>query len=85
MRQVFRIDGNGFYKEPVILMDNEKTPVDCVEDKPTDGLYKAQRVEGQWIEGATQEEIEATQLPQAPPVQERIEALEEALLLLMME
>jgi hypothetical protein len=35
MKQVFKIDSNGFYVEPVILQDNDKTPTDCVEAMPT--------------------------------------------------
>jgi hypothetical protein len=34
MKQVFKIDSNGFYVEPVILQDNDKTPMDCVETMP---------------------------------------------------
>lgn len=59
MKQVFRYDMNGFYKEPVILRDHESIPSDCTSERPQDGLYRAKFVGGQWVEGLTQAEIEA--------------------------
>jgi hypothetical protein len=54
----------GFYVEPVILEDNDKVPSDCVESVPP-SLYKARYVDGAWVEGATQAEIDAlTNAPQ---------------------
>lgn len=57
MRQVFKFDSNGFYLEPVILQDNEEMPNDCTEIQPQDGLYKAQFVNGEWIEVRPQVDI----------------------------
>jgi hypothetical protein len=68
MKQVVRIDSAGFYVEPVILEDNDKVPSDCVESVPP-SLYKAKYVDGSWVEGASQAEIDAlTSTPQ--PVSE---------------
>jgi hypothetical protein len=58
MKQVVRIDSAGFYVEPVILEDNDKVPSDCVESVPP-SLYKAKYVDGAWVEGASQTEIDA--------------------------
>jgi hypothetical protein len=52
MKQVFRINELGEYVEPVILQDGEEIPLDCVEDIPTEGLYKAKWNGTSWEEGA---------------------------------
>lgn len=57
MREVYRLDAEGFYKEPVHLKDGEGLPNDCVEDAPDSSLYKAKRVNGRWENGLTPEEI----------------------------
>lgn len=69
MKQVFRIDGQGFYIEPVILNDNEPCPSDCREDKPQDGLYKIKRnsQDTGWEEGLTQPEIDNIRNIPNPP------------------
>jgi hypothetical protein len=68
MKQVFKIDSNGFYVEPVILQDNDKTRSDCVETMPP-SLFKAKFLDGAWVEGATTSEI--TDLKNVPqPVSE---------------
>jgi hypothetical protein len=86
MKQVIRFDKDGFYVEPVLLQDKEEIPSDCTEVIPTGSFVSGQFVDGQWIEGASQEEIDAIKnVPQLPSDEERIAALEEALLLLMME
>jgi YHS domain-containing protein len=51
MIQVFRIDKNGFYIEPVIIQDTEPIPLDCVQLMPPSGLFKPQIVNGSWVEG----------------------------------
>jgi hypothetical protein len=56
MKQVFKIDSDGFYVEPVILQDNEKTPIDCIETMPP-SFFKAKVLDGMWVEGATAKEI----------------------------
>ncbi|WP_141434378.1 hypothetical protein [Bacillus sp. 03113] len=58
MTQVFKIDLDGYYVGPVILQLGENIPNDCVNIKPPNGLYKAKFVNGTWIEGLTQLEID---------------------------
>jgi hypothetical protein len=57
MKRVFKIDSDGFYLEPVILQDNDKTPIDCVEIEPTGSFIKGKFTNGVWEETATQQEI----------------------------
>lgn len=95
MKQVYRIDHNGFYVEPVILEENEPIPSDCVEGLPLEGLLKLKWNGEAWEEGATLEEQEAF-LSQIQPVSElehlkqenqqlkkRVEETENAILQLM--
>jgi ubiquinone biosynthesis protein UbiJ len=63
VRQVYRFDSEHYYKEPVILQDDEAIPSDCVYDAPQDGMYKAKRMNGQWVEALTDEEINALRTP----------------------
>jgi hypothetical protein len=49
MKRVFKIDSDGFYLEPVILQDNEKTPMDCVEIEPTGSFIKGKFLDGAWV------------------------------------
>jgi hypothetical protein len=60
VKQVYRIDVDNYYVEPVIIADKSPIPKDCREDAPPDGLYRAQRnnADTEWIEGASQEEID---------------------------
>lgn len=59
MIQVYRIDSNGYFIEPVVLDGNQEVPSDCVTVIPPDGLYKAQFLNGQWGEGMSQKDIDA--------------------------
>jgi hypothetical protein len=59
LKQVFRFDENGYFLEPVILKDNETIPNDCTDGRPPNGLYKPKFVDGAWVHGLTQEEIDA--------------------------
>lgn len=71
MRQVFRINHEGYYLEPVLLMRGEETPSDCVEEAPP-SFYKAKWQDGKWVE--------AGQAPSTEPAplttEQRIAALE---------
>lgn len=50
MRQVYRMDQDGYYIEPVILFDDdEAVPADCVEIMPP-SFYKAKWNGEEWIE-----------------------------------
>lgn len=67
MKQVYRIDKDGFYIEPVLIEETDLVPDACVEDRPPDSLYKAQLVDGKWIEAMPQAEIDAMKnVPQEP-------------------
>lgn len=86
------IDNNGFIIDVVVidLLDtSNKTPSNVITIAPPIDviLYKRKWNGKEWIEGATQEEIEEiTRVDLIPPTtEERINALEEALLLMMME
>lgn len=72
MKQVYRIDENGFYVEPVVLFGkDEPIPADCVEIMPP-SFYKAKWVDHEWIEaGEKPEPVD----PYVSP-EERIIALE---------
>lgn len=58
MKQVFQFDSSGFFVCPIILKNNELIPADCTEVQPIDGLYKAKLIDGKWVEGLSQEEID---------------------------
>ena len=66
VKQVFRFDANKYFKEPVIIRDNDPIPADCTEIQPPDGLYKGQFVNGQWVEGLTPTEVTAIKNTKPP-------------------
>lgn len=61
---VYRVDSNGFIVDThVATLDAnqdiiEKDLMSCIKLAPQNGLYKAKYSGGEWIEGATQEEID---------------------------
>jgi hypothetical protein len=61
MKQVYKVDSEGFYMEPVILEDNQKVPANCVVFKPQNGLFKPKlnMTKTSFIEGLSQTEINA--------------------------
>lgn len=71
MKQVYRMDEDGHYIEPVILSDAEPVPADCVEIMPP-SFYKAKWIGEEWIEAG---EKPAPVDPYVSP-EERIVALE---------
>lgn len=81
MQKVARKDEQGFWIEDVILEDNEPIPEDCDTDCPPDGFHWPRKVNGQWVEGLTQEEIDARQVPPEPSqteiLQQQVAALEQ--------
>lgn len=70
--QVYKIDNNGFYIEPVILSANENAPNDCIEIQPPQGLYRAKWTGTEWIEDMSQEEIEALNNQPKEPTENEI-------------
>ena len=91
-KQVYEIDKDGFIKETYVaeVDDNgiiiEEDKVGFISINPPNGLYKAKWTGTEWIEGATQEEIdEITKVePQPPNQEERIKELETIVNLLLM-
>jgi N-methylhydantoinase B/oxoprolinase/acetone carboxylase alpha subunit len=58
-KQIYRIDQDGYFIEPVLISEDEKTPADCVEVFPTSGMYKQKWNGTAWVEGLSQAEIDA--------------------------
>jgi hypothetical protein len=58
MKQVYEYDSNGYFIGVQIVEDNVM-PSNCTNIKPTDGLFKAQFVNGAWEETKPQSEIDA--------------------------
>jgi hypothetical protein len=100
MRQVFKIDDDGFYVEPVIVYSNEngeyEIPSDCIEIPVPEGLYKPKWNGSEWVEGLSQEEIEALKQQNQPQpseldllkqenaeLKQRLEAAESAIIAIM--
>lgn len=79
-KQVYRIDANGFYIEPVIINTVDDIPSDCVGVDLPQGLYQAKWNDTEWVEDMTHEEIDAlNNVPQPPTVEEQVELLREQL------
>jgi hypothetical protein len=76
MKEVYRINGEKIYVEPVLI--EGECPIDCVEVHPHDpergghfGTYKW--VLNHWEEGLTLEELEAIKnTPPQPSIQEQL-------------
>lgn len=69
MRQVYRFDENGYFKEPVFINDDEKMPKDCTDFAPPRTLYFPRFIEGKWVNGISEEEIEAIRNPPKMPTE----------------
>lgn len=85
--RVYEIDENGFYTGNwMFIADNDEIPDGFVDGIMPDGLFKAKWTGSEWVEDMPPEQIdELKNRPQPPSEQERIEALEQALIDLMME
>lgn len=91
MRQVYKIDSQGLYIEPVLLNEGEVLPPECVEVKPVNGLYKHKWNGKEWVEGLPVEEVEEIKNRPAPlsskeeneQLKKRVEEAENAILILM--
>lgn len=85
MKKVLKIDPNGYFLEDVLLEDTEITPIDCVEVLCADGLYKPRFVDGEWVEGLTQLEMDVIKARtlQKPTESERLAAIEMAITAMM--
>lgn len=81
MIQVYRIDEEGYFVEPVLVPDEKSIPEDCVTEFPSYGLFKPKWDGGRWVEGLSEEEIKAilekSNKPQPPTIEEQIQQLRE--------
>lgn len=57
MREVYQIDSDGYYIQPIYLFDEDEMPTNCIENMPVN-LIKPRWNGKSWEEKATQEEIE---------------------------
>lgn len=74
MRKVIKVDANGLFAEDVILPDNEPTPEGCIDIECPAGFYKPKWTGTAWVEGLTQDQIDAIQ--NAPTEPTEIELLQ---------
>jgi hypothetical protein len=66
MKQVYRIDGDGYFIEPVIISLGQPIPNNCVDVEMREGLYRPRYVDGAFVSSISIEEYEAG-LPVIPP------------------
>jgi N-methylhydantoinase B/oxoprolinase/acetone carboxylase alpha subunit len=77
-KQIYRIDQDGYFIEPVLINEDEKPPADCVEVFPTSGMYKQKWNGTAWIEGLSQAAINALKnVPQPVSEMEQIKKNQE--------
>ena len=82
MIKVMRINQEGYFVEDVLLEDWEETSEGLVSLEVPAGLYLPRYVAGEWVEGKSQEEIDAIRNVVAPKTD--IELLKEANTLLQL-
>ncbi|MDC6267720.1 hypothetical protein [Lysinibacillus fusiformis] len=76
------IDDDGFVVKVMVVERNKEYPSNIIKVRPPHGLYRARWVNGEWVEDATQNEIdEKNNIPKQPTPEERISRLEDALLI----
>lgn len=78
--QIYKIDENGYFIEDVILKKGEEIPSDCVEVRPPQPCYNPRWNGEEWIEEGEPPEPQ----PKEPTEKERLEALEQAMLEMIM-
>jgi len=75
MKQVYRYDENGDYKEPVLIGNDEPIPSDCLEEEPPQPNWKPKVVNGKWVETITEEDLK--EISSQPQPKTDIEQLKE--------
>jgi len=80
MKQVYRIDADGYYVEPVIA---DEIPSDCIEIQPPQGLYRGKWTGIEWIEDMSQEEID--RFKNQPRSKTQLEILQETVDMLVLD
>jgi len=84
MKLVFEMNQDSIYIQPRLIYKNAETPPNCVTMPPINGLYRAKWTGAEWIEDMTQEEIdELNNQPSLPTQEERIDMLENMILMMM--
>ncbi|QAT43431.1 hypothetical protein [Aminipila luticellarii] len=84
MKKVIKIDENGLFVEDVIIQDGEKIPTKCIETLCSDGFYKPKWDGSKWVEGLSEEEINAlVNIIPEPTEAERLASAEKAIAILM--
>lgn len=82
--QVSKIDEKGFYVESVIIDDIDNLPHNLIADEVPEGIYKPKWNGLEWVEDLTSEEIDDIKNEPKPPTdQERINMLENMILIIM--
>ena len=83
----FKVNKEGFIIDSLVVNESQKKVDEITAEIPSEVVYKPKWNGTKWIEGATQEEIDELTKPQPMPPSnsDRIQALEEALLNMMME
>lgn len=56
---IAKIDEQGLFIEDILIKDNEETPTDCIEIPCPEGFHRPKWDGIGWVEGLTQEEIDA--------------------------
>ena len=82
MKEYYKIDSDGFYAGTVLLPDDTTLDPDLIATPLPEGLhrYKYDAAAKAWAEGATAEEIAATNAAAAEPtVEQRIDLMQAAL------
>jgi hypothetical protein len=96
VKQVFKIDDDGFYVEPVIVSDNDELDGNLIETPIPEGFYRPKWDGEKWVEGLSQEEIEQLKQQNQPQpsevellkqenaeLKQRLEAAESAIIAIM--
>lgn len=58
VKKVYKIDSNGYYLDDVILKTDGEVPIDCVEIEMPNGLFSPRFVDGVWVNGISEQEID---------------------------
>lgn len=76
MKQVYRFDDQGHYKEPVMIQEWQQIPSDCTDKELPQPNWKPVFQNGEWIETATEEEKNPVIIPK-PSVEETLVQMEQ--------
>lgn len=78
------VDKNGYFIKNAVYQTEEDISDNFIRSSPPNGLYRAKWTGTEWIEDMTQEEIDAlNNQPSLPTQEERIDMLENMILMMM--